>query len=41
MSGFERVWPNFPRMMIVLADMNDRSTGGEQLSGGDGDRLKL
>ena len=27
--------------MIVLADMNDRSTGGEQLSCGDGDRLKL
>ena len=26
-SGFERVWPNFPRMMIVLA--NDKSTGGE------------
>jgi len=25
----------------VLADMNDRSTGGEQLSCGDGDRLKL
>ena len=41
MSRFERVWHNFLRMMIVLADMNDRSTGSEQLSCGDGDRLKL
>jgi len=40
-SGFERIWPNFPRMTIVLADTNDRSTGDEQLSCGDGDRLKL